>query len=96
MAARGDLVAVHDRMPLTLHPTRWSAWLSGPADPEPLLAPPADDLLAGLEIRPVGPAVGDVRNDGATLIEWVSNGDDQMPMTLSGRRDPDPTDLTLF
>jgi putative SOS response-associated peptidase YedK len=95
-AAQGDLAMVHDRMPLTLHRTRWSDWLAGPADADRLLAPAPADLVAGLEIRPVGPAVGDVRNDGPGLIELVSNASDQMPMTLSGPRDPEPTDLTLF
>jgi putative SOS response-associated peptidase YedK len=94
-AAQGELAAVHDRMPLTLHPTRWSAWLAGPADAD-LLTPPDDGVLAGLEIRPVGPAVGDVRNDGPTLIELVPVTGDHTAMTLSGRRDPEPTDLTLF
>jgi putative SOS response-associated peptidase YedK len=95
-AALGELAAVHDRMPLALPPVRWSEWLTGTAGADRLLAPPPDEVLAGLEIRPVGPAVGDVRNDGPGLIELVSNFDDQMSMTLSGRQDPEPTDLTLF
>jgi putative SOS response-associated peptidase YedK len=94
--ALGDLTAVHDRMPLALPAERWSAWLTGPADPTELLAPPTDDVLTGLEIRPVGPAVGDVRNDGPGLIELVSTVDDQSPMTVSAGRGPEPTDLTLF
>ncbi|HKT03189.1 MAG TPA: SOS response-associated peptidase [Rugosimonospora sp.] len=96
MAAQGDLTAVHDRMPLTLHPRRWAEWLTGPADPETLLAPPGDDVLTGLEIRPVGPAVGDVRNDGPGLIELVSISGDGPAMTVSSAPDGLPTDLTLF
>jgi putative SOS response-associated peptidase YedK len=68
-AAVGELAAVHDRMPLVLPTARWAAWLAGPAAPDSLLAPPPGELLAQIEIRPVGPAVGDVRNDGPGLIE---------------------------
>jgi putative SOS response-associated peptidase YedK len=67
-AAVGDLAKVHDRMPLLLPPDRWARWLRESADPEHLLAPPPDAYVAALEIRPVGPAVGDVRNDGPSLI----------------------------
>ena len=87
-AAVGELARVHDRMPLMLPPARWSQWLSGP-DPQALLAPPAAELLAALEIRPVGPAVGDVRNDGPHLIDPVS-------VTPLSQFDVQPTDLTLF
>jgi putative SOS response-associated peptidase YedK len=58
-------------MPLLLPADRWAAWLGPADDPATLLAPPPVDWLAGLEIRPVGPAVGDVRNDGPGLIERV-------------------------
>src|SRR5262249_50714726 len=65
-AALGDLAAVHDRMPLLLPRERWPGWLGG-AEP----APPPAEHLAALEIRPVGAAVGDVRNDGPHLVERV-------------------------
>jgi putative SOS response-associated peptidase YedK len=68
-AARGELRAVHDRMPLVLPPQRWGEWL---ADPPPPLDPPPPTLLAGLELRPVGPAVGNVRNDGPDLVTRVN------------------------
>jgi putative SOS response-associated peptidase YedK len=77
-AAVGDLTAVHDRMPLLLPPTRWRGWLDGREEPTP---PPAEHL-ASLEIRPVGAAVGDVRNDGPHLVERI-------PVEK-------PVDLTLF
>lgn len=66
-AAVGDLTRVHDRMPLLLRPDRWEEWLSAPADPG-LLTPPPLDYIASIEIRPVGPAVGNVRNDGPELV----------------------------
>lgn len=77
-AAAGDLAAVHDRMPLVLPPSRWASWLAADgADAVPLLAPPSAAVLAGLEIRPVGPAVGDVRNDGPQLTAEV----DSLPLS---------------
>ncbi|MGK5742616.1 SOS response-associated peptidase [Micromonospora sp. URMC 103] len=70
-AAVGELAEVHDRMPLLLPRERWAPWLAPADDPAPLLAPPPPGWLAGLEIRPVGPAVGDVRNDGPHLTARV-------------------------
>src|SRR6266540_3063333 len=77
----GVLALVHDRMPLVLPPQRWAHWLTAPPDDAAaLLAPPGEDYLATLDIRPVGPRVGDVRNDGPDLVERV----------------PSVTDLTRF
>jgi putative SOS response-associated peptidase YedK len=71
-AAVGELVRVHDRMPLVLPRQAWSGWLDrARPDPGPLLAPPAPGLVAGLELRPVGPAVGNVASDGPQLIAPV-------------------------
>ncbi len=105
MPALGDLALVHDRMPLILPRERWDDWLGyGPGggtgpdgrpgdhavlDPHVLLVPPPESLLAGLEIRPVGPAVGDVRNDGPQLVDRISAD----PLH---DRDVEPTNLTLF
>ncbi len=69
-AAAGPLATVHDRMPLVLPPGRWRDWLTGPAAAS-LLRPPPPDLLGGMEIRPVGAAVGNVRNDGPELLTNV-------------------------
>ena len=69
-AATGALAGVHDRMPLVLPPGRWRQWLAGPADPS-LLRPSPPDLVGGMEIRPVGAAVGNVRNDGPELLAEV-------------------------
>ncbi|MFI7604233.1 SOS response-associated peptidase [Micromonospora sp. NPDC049366] len=93
-AAVGELAEVHDRMPVLLPRERWAPWLaSADGDPQTLLVPPAADWLAGLEVRPVGPAVGDVRNDGPRLIERV-------PLPGADRRgDAGPSaveNLTLF
>ncbi|MFC7549489.1 SOS response-associated peptidase [Plantactinospora sp. GCM10030261] len=72
MAAAGDLADVHDRMPLMLPPERWPGWLAGGGDAAALLAPPSAEAIAGIEIRPVGRAVGDVRNDGPELVRRVA------------------------
>lgn len=89
LGAVGHLASVHDRMPLLLPPQRWGDWLCGPADPARLLSVPPMKFLDSLEIRPVGPAVGDVRNDGPGLTARV---------VVTGMRapEPQPTDLTLF
>jgi len=93
-AAVGELCDVHDRMPLLLASERWHAWLTATTALEALLAPPSAEQVAALEIRPVGPAVGDVRNDGPRLVERLPG----VPPSGAGRHagPPDPVDLTLF
>ncbi len=72
--ALGPLASVHDRMPLQLPRERWAQWLGeSEADPAALLAPPSAELLAGMELRPVGPAVGNVKNTGPQLRERVES-----------------------
>jgi putative SOS response-associated peptidase YedK len=88
-AAVGDLALVHDRMPLLLPPDRWAGWLAGGGDAGELLAAPAAEELSGIEIRPVGPAVGDVRNDGPALVERVPAPPLSQPI-------PESVELTLF
>ena len=66
--ARGPLTAVHDRMPLVLPFGRWREWLNGPSDEVDLLRPTPDELITEIDIRPVGAAVGNVRNNGPELV----------------------------
>lgn len=80
-AADGGLAAVHDRMPLVLPPERWASWLAGGGDPAEQLRPLSAAGLAAIEVRPVRPDVGNVRNNGPELI------------TPSA---PGPVDATLF
>ncbi len=82
--ALGDLASVHDRMPLFLAPDRWESWLTATSDLDRLLEPPTAGEIARLEIRPVGLSVGDVRNDGPSLI------------ARTGQPQADSVDLTLF
>jgi len=70
LPAAGDLALVHDRMPLVLEPGRWEQWLTAP-DATGLLTAPSPQYAAGIELRPVGSAVGDVRNDGSELVRAV-------------------------
>ncbi len=93
-AAVGELIDVHDRMPLLLSPERWTTWLTATTDLDTLLAPPSGDQVAALEIRPVSRAVGDVHNDGPELVLPVSG---VPPLGSTGHASPpDPVDLTLF
>jgi putative SOS response-associated peptidase YedK len=68
--ANETIARLHDRMPVLLAREHWDVWLD-----------PANDDLAGLQgllvpapadavvMRPVGRAVGNVRNDGPELLE---------------------------
>lgn len=67
----GPLRDIHDRMPLILPASEWAAWLDPRIEPEPMLVPPAGDLVAELELRPVGGLVGNVANDNPDLLDRV-------------------------
>lgn len=65
-SAPDELGEIHERTPLLVPRPAWRRWL------DPALAHPGDDLLvpgvAGvLDAWPVGPEVGNVRNDGPAL-----------------------------
>jgi putative SOS response-associated peptidase YedK len=93
-AAVGELASVHSRMPLVLPPERWEPWLTASRDLDMLLTPPSPADVAALEVRAVGPAVGDVRNDGPGLIEPVPGYPEGGAARLVPV--PDRADLTLF
>jgi putative SOS response-associated peptidase YedK len=61
---------IHHRMPVILPPSAWPAWLSeADADRAALLAllrPCPDEAM---RVYPVGPRVGNVRNDDPGLLE---------------------------
>lgn len=92
--AVGDLTAVHSRMPLVLSADRWASWLTERDHLDALLVPPSAADIAALEIRAVGSAVGDVRNDGPSLVEALPG----FPPAGSAPLGPvaEATDLTLF
>ncbi|MGY1701016.1 SOS response-associated peptidase [Geodermatophilus sp. SYSU D00766] len=70
--AVGALTEIHDRMPLVLPRERWADWLD-PArdDVEALAEPTPPEVVEALELRPVGTAVNNVRNNGAELLTRV-------------------------
>lgn len=60
------MAELHNRMPVILDREGAAAWLEPQAKPEQLMTPcPAD----WMEAWPVGPAVGNPRNDGPELVE---------------------------
>lgn len=65
-----SLADIHPRMPLTLTPDRWDAWLDpGRTDEDalrPLLAPPQPGLMRAY---PVSTEVSNVRNNSPALVE---------------------------
>jgi putative SOS response-associated peptidase YedK len=71
--ARGVITAVHDRMPVSLDPEVWDAWLdrdlTDPDQAEALIRPIDPDLLME---HPVASRVNSVRNNDPTLVEEVS------------------------
>ena len=70
-AARGAAATVHDRMPLILPPTLLADWLDGDADAAAAIAHAAP--LPDLAFHPVGRAVGNVRNQGESLIQPLAD-----------------------
>lgn len=70
MPAVDRLAEIHDRMPVLMSPDKWASWLDPDnTDPSGLIAPPSEEFLAALELRPVSPAVNSVKNNGPSLLE---------------------------
>jgi putative SOS response-associated peptidase YedK len=62
--------SIHDRMPVILPPEAWPLWLGeAEAAPERLLALLRACPEEWLRVYPVGPAVGNVKNDEPGLLE---------------------------
>jgi len=73
--AVGELAEIHDRMPFVLPRERWDDWLDpSEQDPTSLLDPTPLEVVERLERRPVGPEVGNVKNNGPELVERVDLG----------------------
>ncbi len=88
--AQGDLATIHERMPLVLPAQRWAQWLgSTAAEAVDLVESPPCEWVGDIELRPVGPAVGNVRNNSPALIEPVT----AVQLSVNS---PEPIDLTLF
>lgn len=70
--AVGQLVDVHDRMPLLLPRQDWQRWLDPDlADVGELLVAPPAELVQALELRPVSDEVNNVRHNGPGLLARV-------------------------
>lgn len=81
--ARGPLREIHHRMPLVLPAERWADWLDpDTTDVADLLAPPPDELLAALELRPVSTKVNNVKNHGPELVEEAELQPEQAGLDL--------------
>lgn len=76
-ASVGDLGSVHDRMPVAVSAEAASEWLSDAsgdaADLVQMVLADSQALASSLEMYPVSPAVGNVRNDSPSLIERVDD-----------------------
>jgi len=57
---------IHNRMPVILAPEDWPRWLGTPDDRRALLKPVPSERM---ECWPVGKAVGNVRNEGPSLVQ---------------------------
>ena len=69
--AADELGHIHDRTPLLVPDAAWARWLDPSIeDPGPHLLVPA--VGGQLDARPVGPAVGNVRNNGPELVRSVA------------------------
>ncbi|MFJ8042994.1 SOS response-associated peptidase [Kitasatospora sp. NPDC096147] len=83
--AEPALAPIHHRMPLFLDPSSFDAWLDPALDDPgrlfPLLVPPAPGALLA---RAIGPAVGNIRNNGPELLRPLSEVE------------PEPEDGVLF
>jgi putative SOS response-associated peptidase YedK len=93
--AVGPLAQVHDRMPLVLPPSAWDAWLDPDRGPDDdavaaLLSPPAAELVARMELRPVSPRVNNVRNNGPELLEALAPEEVAEPLQLDLLAGPNP------
>jgi len=62
---------LHPRSPVILAETDWERWLTPGSDAADLMRPAPDDRV---DLREVGLAVGNVRNDGPELIEPAGLG----------------------
>lgn len=79
------MAAVHDRMPVILSGDAGARWLAADARPDELsslIAPCPDAWIAA---RPVGPAIGNVRNDGPSLVAPVTPDDDDTAAPAGSR-----------
>lgn len=74
--ANAMMAAIHDRMPVILHPENYERWLSPEPEPDDLMKPFPSELMT---MWPIGKAVGSPENDTPDIIEQI-NPDPEPPM----------------
>jgi putative SOS response-associated peptidase YedK len=67
-SAIGPAAAVHDRMPVLIESGDYRLWMQGPP---PAFSALSNDMVDRIRLTPVGPAVGNVANDGPQLLQPV-------------------------
>lgn len=86
--ANAVMARIHERMPVILPASAWEEWLDPDHDDtdvlQRLLVPAPPELTV---LRPVGPAVGNVRNQGPQLIETVDLGEAEATRSKAGPAD---------
>jgi putative SOS response-associated peptidase YedK len=65
-SAIGPAAAVHERMPMLIEPADYVRWMKGPP---PGFGALSQTLADRITLTPVGPAVGNVNNDGPQLLQ---------------------------
>jgi putative SOS response-associated peptidase YedK len=75
-AATDDVGQIHDRMPMTVAPEQWAAWLDPTVnDPDVVRGLLAPAMAGRMAAFPVSTAVNNVRNNGPSLVEPLPDGD---------------------
>ena len=81
-AAEAELATVHHRSPLVLPASNWQFWLSGTGvEAESCLVPSSAHYF---NFYPVAPAVGDIRQDNASLVAPCVHQDTLSTADLQG------------
>jgi putative SOS response-associated peptidase YedK len=62
------IAAIHDRMPVLLHPEDYEWWISSAEDPRDLMKPFPADLIT---MWMIGRNVGSAKNDSPDIIEEI-------------------------
>lgn len=65
------MASIHDRMPVILHRKDYERWLGDEEDPADFLVPFPSELM---KMWPIGRAVGNVKNQGADIMDEVDPG----------------------
>lgn len=71
-AARGELAAIHDRQPVMLRASERDAWMDADATADELVSAIASPAPV-MATRPVGKAVGNIRNDDPSLVAAIED-----------------------